>query len=79
MKNFNYQPAGLSLIPLTCAVLALTRYSYVLHAGVPVTCALLVGLLSMKEANRTKWLLIVALAFSVAGDRMLKHRGGNVS
>jgi uncharacterized membrane protein YhhN len=78
MKNSNCLSAGLLLIPLACAVLALVQYNYWVHAGVPVTCALLVGFLSLKEARRTKWLLIAALIFSIAGDWMLKHREGDV-
>ncbi|MDR1525080.1 MAG: lysoplasmalogenase [Tannerella sp.] len=78
MKNLNHLSAGLLLVPLTCAVLALVRYNYWVHAGVPVTCAILIGFLALKEVSRTKWLLIAALAFSIAGDWMLKHRGGDV-
>jgi uncharacterized membrane protein YhhN len=39
---------------------------------------MLICLLSPKEIVQAKWLLITALAFSIAGDWMLKHRGGNV-
>jgi uncharacterized membrane protein YhhN len=78
MKNRNILSAGLLLIPVVCAVLASIRYSYWVHVAIPVACAVFVGCLSLKEVSRTKWLLIAALAFSVAGDWMLKHRGGDV-
>ncbi|MDR2041064.1 MAG: lysoplasmalogenase [Tannerella sp.] len=78
MKNRNYLSAGLLLVPLACAVFASLRYNYGVHAAIPVACAVLVGCLSPKQISRTKWLLIAAFAFSIAGDWMLKHRGGDV-
>jgi hypothetical protein len=77
MKNRNILSVGLLLVPVVCAVLALVRYSYWVHAAIPVACAVLAGCLSQKEAGRTKWLLIAAFAFSIAGDWMLQHRGEN--
>ncbi|MDR0714417.1 MAG: lysoplasmalogenase [Bacteroidales bacterium] len=78
MKNRNILSAGLLLAPVVCAVLALVRYSYWVHAAIPVACAVLAGCLSQKEAGRTKWLLIAAFAFSIAGDWVLKYRGRDV-
>ncbi|MDR1335932.1 MAG: lysoplasmalogenase, partial [Tannerella sp.] len=77
MNRSNFLSLILLTVPVACAVLALAGCGYGVHVAVPVTCAVLVGCLSTKEANRTKWLLIAALAFSIAGDWMLKHREGN--
>jgi uncharacterized membrane protein YhhN len=78
MKNRNYLSIGLLLVPVACAVTASIQYNYWVHAAIPVACAVLVGCLSPKEISRTKWLLIAALAFSIAGDWALKHREGDV-
>ncbi|MDR2764915.1 MAG: lysoplasmalogenase [Tannerella sp.] len=78
MKNRNILSAGLLLVPVVCAVLALIRYRYEVHVAIPVACAVLIGCLSPKDVSRTKGLLIAALAFSIAGDWMLKHRGEDV-
>jgi uncharacterized membrane protein YhhN len=78
VKNRPFLFAGLLLVPVVCAAIALVRYTYWVHAAIPVACAVLVGCLSPKQVSGTKWLLITALAFSVAGDWMLKHREGDV-
>ncbi|MDR1221255.1 MAG: lysoplasmalogenase [Tannerella sp.] len=77
MNRSNFLSFGLLAVPVACAVLALAGYGYWMHVAVPVTCAVFVGCLSTKETGRTKWLLIAALAFSIAGDWMLKHRDGS--
>ncbi|MDR1723485.1 MAG: lysoplasmalogenase [Tannerella sp.] len=68
---------GLILVPVICAVAALNGGGYLPHVGVPVTCILLVAFLCGREVRRTNWMLIAALLFSIAGDWMLKHRGGD--
>ncbi|MDR3194894.1 MAG: lysoplasmalogenase [Tannerella sp.] len=77
MKKSTVLSFVLLLIPIVCAVLALTGHGYGVHVAVPVVCALLIGFRSCREVSRTRWLLIAALAFSIAGDWMLKHRGGD--
>ncbi|MDR3246883.1 MAG: lysoplasmalogenase [Prevotellaceae bacterium] len=67
---------GLILVPLVCAIVALVKYSYCFHVAVPVLCAVLIIFLSHKVIADTKWLLVAALAFSIAGDWMLKQRNG---
>jgi uncharacterized membrane protein YhhN len=79
MKNRNFLSVGLLFIPFMCAVLALVRYNYWVHVAVPVACAILICCLPGKEIAQTKWLLVAALVFSIAGDWMLKNRGGNAS
>ena len=68
---------GLLLIPIACAVLASTGYGYLPHVAVPVVCGVLIGCLARPEVNRSRWLLVAALAFSIAGDWFLKHRNGD--
>jgi len=65
------------IIPVICAILALAGGGYIPHVGVPVACMLIILLLCRREYRPTAWLLIAALAFSIAGDWMLKHRGGD--
>jgi hypothetical protein len=48
MKNRNCLSAGLLLVPVACAVLALVQYNYWVHAAIPVACAVLIGCLSPK-------------------------------
>jgi uncharacterized membrane protein YhhN len=73
-RNILYN--GLILLPLVCAIVASVKYSYRVHVAVPVLCAVLIIFLSQKVIAGTKWLLVAALAFSIAGDWMLKQRDG---
>ncbi|MDR1780758.1 MAG: lysoplasmalogenase [Tannerella sp.] len=77
MKPSNYLILSLILIPILCAVAALNGGGYLPHVAVPVTCILLVAFFCGRSVRRTRWLLIAALLFSIAGDWMLKHRGGD--
>lgn len=79
MKRTDFITAGWLLVPISCAVLATAHYSYWMHAAVPASCIVLVAFRSMKDTAWTKWLLAGALAFSIAGDWMLKHRDGEVA
>ncbi|MDR0506037.1 MAG: lysoplasmalogenase [Dysgonamonadaceae bacterium] len=65
---------GLILIPIVCAIFALTGYRYFLHVAIPVVCGLLIGCFANKDVDRSRWLLVAALAFSIVGDWFLKHR-----
>jgi uncharacterized membrane protein YhhN len=76
MKMQNLLKDGLLLVPVACAALALMGYGYVPHVAVPVACGMLIACLARQDANRSRWLLIAALAFSIAGDWFLKHRDG---
>jgi uncharacterized membrane protein YhhN len=69
---------GLLLIPVLCAVFARLGGGYIPHAAVPVVCALLIGFFAPREMRLTRWLLAAALALSIAGDWMLRHRGSSV-
>ncbi|MDR3252209.1 MAG: lysoplasmalogenase [Tannerella sp.] len=70
MKNL------LILVPTTCAILAMTVGGYCFHVAVPVLCAVLIVFGSQGSIAATKWLLVAALAFSIAGDWMLRQRNG---
>jgi uncharacterized membrane protein YhhN len=76
-KQNNFTIIGFLLIPITCAVLALMGYGYLVHVAVPVTCILIIGLLARKPVQSNIWLLIFALIFSILGDWMLIHRNGD--
>jgi len=78
MKKRSVLSMGLLLVPVACAALAQAGCGYWVHVAVPIACAFIIGFLSRKEVRLTKWLLIAALAFSIAGDRILKHRGDDV-
>lgn len=64
------------IIPIVCAALAVAGFGYIPHVVTPLACMIIILSLSRREVSSTSWLLVAALAFSIAGDWILKHRAG---
>ena len=65
------------LIPIVIAYFALNGFGFAFKAGVPLSCALIIGLVYRNQIQEYKsvWYVIGALIFSAAGDWFLSFKG----
>ena len=68
---------GLIAIPILFTVFAVSDQGFFCRAGVSLSCAAIVWLLSGREIRQTEWWVIAGLVVSVFGDWFMVQRGNN--
>ena len=80
LKNSNYQ-LFILFIPFILAWFADHGYGFIFKAGVPFSCALIIGFsigLRFNAGFRQDWYVIAALFFSILGDWFLSFKGDSI-
>lgn len=73
MKNIRFTAL---LVPVAFTFLALTSGGFTYRMAITASCAVIVWLLTGPTTAKSKWYVITALLFSIAGDWFMSHRGG---